>query len=236
MKEHLEQIRSLLSAIEKESANSLESGSGADFSAFELPQVIQEIVDDLQPLLPPYEAAFYWYAFRHSIAKNGKPYVRLSTRGMGGRVVKSARSQPSENNISQEKLRETYRALESIGALRKVGEPNRDGTLYQVFIPDEIEACRKFREERQATDPKLDVQDDELDFYNVRANRIKVFERDEYKCKYCGKQCTRFTATLDHVMPVTQGGDNSFSNLVTACLDCNSRKNNRPVGDFLAEQ
>lgn len=39
-------------------------------------------------------------------------------------------------------------ALEKIGAIRKEGEPNRDGTLYRVMIPDEIESCRKFRAER----------------------------------------------------------------------------------------
>ena len=115
-------------------------------------------------------------------------------------------------------------------------EANREGTLYRVFIPDEIEACRKYRIERVATEPKPEVKDSDLDFYNVRENRIKVFERDEYKCRYCGKQLTRFTATLDHVTPVAEGGDNSFENLVTACLDCNSRKNKRPVGDFLAEE
>jgi hypothetical protein len=47
-----------------------------------------------------------------------------------------------------------------------------------------------------------------------------------YKCRYCEKQLTQFTATLDHVRAVAEGGDNSFDN---------SRKRRRPVGDFLAE-
>jgi 5-methylcytosine-specific restriction endonuclease McrA len=47
---------------------------------------------------------------------------------------------------------------------------------------------------------------------------------------------TRFTATLDHVTPVAEGGDNGFENLVTACFGCNSRKHKRPLGDFLAEE
>ncbi len=236
MKEDLEQIRTILNRIEAESASASELSGNSSFAAHELPQVIQEIVDDLQPLLSPYEAAFYWYAFRHSIARNGDPYLKLNTRGMRSGVVKSSYSQAAEGTISQGKVREIYRALESIGAIRKVGEPNRDGTPYQVFIPDEIEACRKFRAKRKAAEPKPGVHYSEIDFYNVRENRIKVYERDEYKCRYCGKQLTRFTATLDHVKAVTEGGDNSFENLVTACLDCNSRKNNRPVGDFLAEQ
>jgi 5-methylcytosine-specific restriction endonuclease McrA len=39
---------------------------------------------------------------------------------------------------------------------------------------------------------------------------------DNYQCRYCGKHRTRFTATLDHVKPVAEGGDHSFENLVTA--------------------
>jgi hypothetical protein len=104
-----------------------------------------------------------------------------------------------------------------------------------VLVPDEIEACREFRAERKATEPKPEVAPTDIDYYNVRENRIKVYERDGYKCRYCEKQLTRFTATLDHVRAVAEGGDNSFENLVTACLNCNSRKHHRRVGDFLAE-
>jgi hypothetical protein len=52
-------------------------------------------------------------------------------------VVRSSSSKLSENTISEQKFREVLRALESIGAIRKEGEPNRDGTLYRVFVPDE---------------------------------------------------------------------------------------------------
>ena len=58
MNERLEKIRQLLSELEVE----LKAGAPAgdrDFSALELPLIIQQIVDDLQPLLTPYDAAFY---------------------------------------------------------------------------------------------------------------------------------------------------------------------------------
>jgi hypothetical protein len=231
MKDHFKQIRELLNEIEAETDLTETQGPDRDFSALELPLIIQEVVDDLQPLLTPYEAAFYWYVFRHSIANNGNPLVRISTRGLQTGVVKSNRSA----TIALQNVRGILTALESIGAVRKEGEPNRDGTPYRVFIPDEIEACRKFRAKRKATEPKPEVAENEVDFYNVRENRIKVYERDGYKCFYCTKQLTRFTATLDHVKAVAEGGDNTFDNLVTACLNCNSRKHKRPVGDFLAE-
>jgi 5-methylcytosine-specific restriction endonuclease McrA len=54
--------------------------------------------------------------------------------------------------------------------------------------------------------------------------RMQVFERDGYQCRKCGKQLTRFTATLDYEKPPAEGGDESAENLVTACADCNSRK------------
>src|ERR1039457_2590982 len=153
------------------------SGGDRYFSVLELPLVIQEIVDDLQPLLTPYEAAFYWYLFRHSIAKDGNPHLRVSTRNLRIAVVKSPRSQGRtqsiERTISQQKVQESLRALETVGAIRKEGERNREGTLYRVLVPDEIEACRKFRAERTATEPKAEVSESEVDHYNVRENRIK---------------------------------------------------------------
>ncbi len=236
MNDRFETIRQLLSELEVEMDVGAASVVDRDFSTLELPLIIQEIVDDLQPLLTPYDAAFYWFLFRHSISKDGNPHLRVSTRNLRRAVVKSSYSYAAENMISLGKVQETLRALENIGAIRKEGEPNRDGTLYRVLIPDEIEACRKFRSERMASEPEVEIAASDIDYYNVRENRIKVFERDGYKCRYCQKQLTRFTATLDHVTPVVERGDNSLENLVTACLDCNSQKNKRAVGDFLAEQ
>jgi hypothetical protein len=240
MNERIDMIRQLLSELEVEENANAASAGDRDFSALELPLIIQEIVDDLQPLLEPYDAAFYWYLFRHSIAKSGNPHLRVSNRNLRSAVVRSprpqGRTQSLERTISPSKVQESLRALETVGAIRKEGDPNREGTLYRVLIPEEIEACRKFRSERIASEPELFIEASEIDYYNVRENRIKVFERDGYLCRYCQKQLTRFTATLDHITPVVEHGDNSLENLVTACLDCNSRKNKRALGDFLAEQ
>jgi 5-methylcytosine-specific restriction endonuclease McrA len=104
-----------------------------------------------------------------------------------------------------------------------------------VLLPEEIEICQR----RRARNASLSVRtatEREADFYNVRENRQKIYERDNYHCTYCGKQLTRFTATLDHITPVSEGGDNSAENLKTACLQCNSRKTGRPLGDFLVAQ
>jgi hypothetical protein len=153
MNQRIEKIRQLLNELEAE-PSALASG-GRDLSALELSAIIQEIVDDLQPLLTPYDAAFYWFLFRHSIAKDGDPHLRVSTRHLRTAVVKSSYSQAEENPVSLGKVQDTLRALETIGAIRKEDEPNRDGTLYRVLIPEEIEACRSYRAERQSSEQQL---------------------------------------------------------------------------------
>jgi len=154
MNERVEKIRQLLRELEAEMRAGVPvEGIGAASS--DLAQVIQQIVDDLQPLLTPYDAAFYWFLFRHSIAKDGQPFLRVSTRHLSRAVVRSSYSQAEENTISLGKVQETVRALETVGAIRKEGEPNREGTLYRVMLPDEIEACRRFRAERAVAEPEL---------------------------------------------------------------------------------
>jgi 5-methylcytosine-specific restriction endonuclease McrA len=51
--------------------------------------------------------------------------------------------------------------------------------------------------------------------------RKRIHERDAYRCRYCGSY---EDLVLDHVFPVSRGGTNDDSNLVTACSECNSKK------------
>lgn len=51
--------------------------------------------------------------------------------------------------------------------------------------------------------------------------RWAVFRRDGYACLYCGSESN---LSIDHVFPVSRGGDNHPDNLQTLCRDCNSRK------------
>jgi hypothetical protein len=225
MNVRIEKIRQLLSEIEARAA--VDSAGDRSFSALELPVVVQEIVDDLQPLLTPYDAAFYWFLFRHSIANDGSPYIRVSTRFLQRAVVRSSYSQAAENSVSLGKVQETLRALESVGAIRKEAEANRQGTLYRVLIPEEIEACRKFRAERMTEEPALMFPVPGVEKDEAFKTRMRIFERDDYKCRQCQKQLTRFTATLDFVKPTAEGGEDNEKSLVTTCVDCNSEKKNQ---------
>ena len=61
----------------------------------------------------------------------------------------------------------------------------------------------------------------------IRFSRVNVFIRDQYVCQYCGHKFPKTQLTLDHVIPVVQGGGKSWENIVTACKPCNQRKGGR---------
>lgn len=57
--------------------------------------------------------------------------------------------------------------------------------------------------------------------------RIRILERDGYKCVYCGALAVEGPLEVDHVMPRSAGGSNDSTNLVTACRRCNNGKRAR---------
>jgi 5-methylcytosine-specific restriction endonuclease McrA len=59
----------------------------------------------------------------------------------------------------------------------------------------------------------------------ILLNRRNIIKRDSHACQYCGSVNGPFT--VDHVVPKDRGGQDSWENLVCACVDCNSRKRNR---------
>jgi hypothetical protein len=233
MKEKIDRIRELLSQLERESTSVEADSFEHNFDALELPTLLTQVVDYLQPKLYPYEAAIYWYMFRHSIVSDGTQRVRVSVRGLCSGVVTSSSGQGEK--LSYRAVQETFKGLEEKGAIRKDGDTNRDGTPYFVFLPEEIPWCLDLMKQRKSEQTSSRPVDPvrQVDYYNIADNRLKVFERDGFKCTYCGKQLTRFSATLDHIQPVSKGGTNGMDNLVTACLHCNSSRGNRPVMEAL---
>lgn len=60
-----------------------------------------------------------------------------------------------------------------------------------------------------------------------RFTRRVLFNRDGWKCVYCGKKLTALDATVDHIVPRSHGGRTSWKNCVTSCKPCNKRKADR---------
>ena len=58
----------------------------------------------------------------------------------------------------------------------------------------------------------------------TRAQRARILDRDAHKCKKCSSD---EHLCIDHIMPVSRGGDSSDGNLQVLCIGCNTRKGNK---------
>lgn len=60
-----------------------------------------------------------------------------------------------------------------------------------------------------------------------KKTRFEIFKRDGFKCIYCGSHPPEVILEVDHIDPVSKGGDDSPTNLITSCFDCNRGKSDR---------
>lgn len=69
-----------------------------------------------------------------------------------------------------------------------------------------------------------------------RDKRLAIYIRDQFTCVYCQRNLANVKAkrrTLDHIIPVTRGGDNDETNLCTACSRCNESKGDKTAWEFI---
>jgi len=63
--------------------------------------------------------------------------------------------------------------------------------------------------------------------YTPPLNNDALFARDGFLCMYCGEQPGLQTLSRDHITPISQGGQDAWNNVVTACKRCNNSKAGR---------
>lgn len=100
----------------------------------------------------------------------------------------------------------------------------------------------QFSDEIQGLQKEIDIIYNELDRLRSKSKkknkskrrlvsgktRQNVFMRDKYTCQICGATVKDGAKLhLDHILPVSKGGDNSEENLQVLCERCNLEKNNR---------
>jgi hypothetical protein len=187
---------------------------------------LTHIVDYLYPDLDAYEAALYTYLFRKTLFEN-EPKIRLGKRTIATKFVRGSRGGGLGNaggrRVSYGHIDRALKGLERKGCI-KVGDTTRAGTLYTVVHPGEIPLVS------QKISAEVDAFFKEaapLDYYADPLLRRELFERDQWRCQYCGEGLTPGTASLDHYLPQSKGGANTKENLRTSCLICNSIKSGR---------
>jgi len=167
------------------------------------------------------DRAVYSHLIRHSRLE-GRLQLRFSmpwlARGIG---------------ISTGPVRESVRRLVVLGALRLIRR-SKAGHVIDVLLPDEIRALRPgaIAVGGSAGAPKSPNLED-LDFLKTRALRQSIHLRERGHCFYCLRRTDARVQCLDHVVPRVRAGRNSYRNLVSSCLECNSLKGERPAAHFL---
>lgn len=70
----------------------------------------------------------------------------------------------------------------------------------------------------------------------AQLNQRNLFVRDQYTCQYCGRTDMTLSRgeylTRDHVQPLSRGGEDEWTNVVTSCSTCNHRKDDRGPLEF----
>lgn len=64
-----------------------------------------------------------------------------------------------------------------------------------------------------------------IPYKRIILSRKNILRRDGHRCQYCGRG--DLPLTVDHVLPLSRGGDDTWENLVCACVGCNNRKGDR---------
>ena len=183
-------------------------------------QVCKEFEDLLAPRLKlsALERAVYSHLLRHSRFE-GQLRLRFSIVWLANNM-----------GVTSRRAREAVRRLIDKGVLRLIERANI-GHLVEVRVPGELRACRSAADAQPKLSDGANVE--ETDFLRTRGLRQAIHAREGGACFYCLRRTPGRAHCLDHVVPQAAGGSNSYRNLVSCCLDCNSRKRDLSAADFL---
>jgi len=184
--------------------------------------IFKDVIDYLSPLQTPTEQAVYNYLLRWSYFETGKNIVQKGIRTIAKEV-----SMPAKGKLSKTKGLSYSTVVDATRCLQKkkhieIHKIELKGIVYLVKLPEEIEECVKIKQKRIRSS-------DDTNYYTDPKKRKEIFERDKYKCHYCGQTVTVENATLDHLIPRSKDGDDSKENLVVSCFECNSIKSGKTI-------
>ncbi len=173
------------------------------------------------------ERAVYSYLLRHSLVV-GKLRLQFA-------VMSLARTL----GLAIGATRQAVRRLDELGTLR-VLERSKTGHLVEMRLPEKIRALRPGKNGATlatgavgaAGEPPASTIET-TDFLKTWALRKTIHDRERGACFYCLRRTPANVQCLDHVVPRVRLGRNSYRNLVSCCIECNTRKGDRPVPDFL---
>ena len=169
------------------------------------------------------DRAVYSYLLRHSLVV-GKLRLQFAVMALARTL-----------GLSVGATRQAVRRLDELGALR-VLERSKNGHLVEMRLPEQIRALRPGKNGASWAGGEPPASRLEAtDFLKTWALRKTIFDREGGACFYCLRRTPGNVQCLDHVVPRVRFGRNSYRNLVSCCIECNTRKSDRPAPDFLRD-
>ncbi|MEI6084291.1 MAG: HNH endonuclease signature motif containing protein [Verrucomicrobiota bacterium] len=187
-----------------------------------LTEFIEQFQDYLAPKLSVYEQALYHYIFRQSRLL-GKDEFVVAFRSAR---VRAACGIGKGKPMSEKTATNNLLSLKSKGCIEIISTEHA-GRRIRLRLPGEIPGLIP---DPSIESPAPDIE--KMDFFFVPENRLLILERDGHRCFYCSCKLTKENHVIEHVVS-RPDGDNSYRNVVAACLSCNNKKNNSDVADFL---
>jgi len=178
--------------------------------------VFAEIEDRLFPQLrlSVWEKVLYYHLLRHT---------RITDTS---RTTISIASLATATSMSDSTVRDALRSLDQKGSI-VIHERSGKGHSVEVRLPSDIPNL-------VASPPAEEVLDiNRIDFYSDRSYLGALLEREGYRCFYSLREVTKDTCVLDHVVPLVNGGNNSYRNVVVASHDVNALKQGQDAEEFL---
>jgi hypothetical protein len=187
-----------------------------------LAQVCKEFEDVLAPRLrmPVIDRVVYYHLLRHSRVA-GKVRLHFSLLWLAHNI-----------GLTGGPVRDAVRRLIQQGVLRLVERSNL-GHLVEVRLPSEVRIPRPATAAGGSAALSSSDSLDKVDFMQTRALRQSIHARERGRCFYCLRRIPSRVHCLDHVVPRAESGSNSYRNLVSCCMECNSRKRERSAGDYV---
>lgn len=142
----------------------------------------------------------------------------------------------------------TYYAITCAGCgneakVRRKGSRFCSVRCYNVSVGNQVDVERSqaYRDKRRRE--RISRRARENGAYRAEVDPRDVFKADGYRCHLCGRKCDQGkevphpkAPTVDHIVPLSAGGDHGPANCRTACFRCNNSKGNRGGGEQFAFQ
>lgn len=148
-------------------------------------------------------------------------HSKFKSKGKGKRRA-YCRSCEEKRDVAKRKRNVNMTLKEGKKILLRTKTPS--GRMFGQKV--EYEKARKMVEDGMARIINSTMIMREFDYDTFKQ---RIFERDGYRCVYCGRPGT----SLDHILPKNMGGETSESNVVVACRRCNKIKSDFLLDDFL---